>query len=275
MNKLTILFVLVCASFALNGQYMELGIMTGGSNYQGDLQSKAIEPSEIHAAFGAFARYNFNKHFAVRLQGMYTTLSGSDANHRATNPLRARNLSFQSSVIEASLTAEVNVFGFDVNDQKGSSIFVFGGVGAFKFNPRAELLGIMYDLQPLGTEGQNQSTSNYGLISATFPVGIGAKIAVSQRINFSLEYGLRFTLTDYIDDVSTLYPDLNIMSGIDPVAASLSYRSPEIDPSVNANPFGEARGDANSMDKYMILGITLSYNLASRKEMEYDDTYKW
>ena len=249
--------------------------MTGASNYKGDLQSRAIETSEIHAAYGAFARYNFNRHFAVRLQGMYTTVSGSDANHRANNPLRDRNLSFESSIVEVSLTAEINVFGLDVRDQKGSSIFLFGGVGAVKFNPRAELLGIMYDLQPLGTEGQNQSTSNYGLISATFPVGIGAKIALNHKLNLSLEYGLRFTLTDYLDDVSTTYPDLNIMSGIDPVAASLAYRSLEVDPSAPVNPFGEARGDANTMDKYMIGGITLSYNLASKKDMEYDDSYKW
>ena len=275
MNKIIILFVLALSTTIAQGQYLEVGIMTGASNYKGDLQSRAVEPSEIHAAYGAFARYNFNKHFAVRLQGMYTTVSGSDANHRANNPLRDRNLSFESSIIEASLTAEVNVFGFDVRDQKGSSIFVFGGVGAFKFNPRAELLGIKYDLQPLGTEGQNQSTSNYGLISATFPVGIGAKIALNHKLNLSLEYGLRFTLTDYIDDVSTTYPDLNIMTGIDPVAASLAYRSLELDPSAPANPFGEARGEANNMDKYMIGGITLSYNLASKNKMEYDESYKW
>jgi len=275
MKKIIFLFVLTLFTLSVQGQYLELGIMTGASNYKGDLQSRAIEPTEIHAAYAAFARYNFNRHFAVRLQGMYTTVSGSDANHRANNPLRGRNLSFQSSIIEASLTAEVNVFGFDVRDQKGSSIFIFGGVGAFKFNPRAELLGIMYDLQPLGTEGQNQSTSNYGLLSTTFPVGIGAKIAISNRLNLSVEYGLRFTMTDYLDDVSTTYPDLNIMSGIDPVAASLAYRSLELDPSAPANPFGEARGDANTMDKYMIGGITISYNLATKEKMEYDDTYKW
>jgi len=266
MNKLFVLLLVVFSSASLHGQYMEVGIMSGMTNYKGDLQSRSIEPSEIHLSYGAFARYNFSKYFAVRLQGAYGKVSGSDANHRANNPLRNRNLSFESSIIEASLIAEVNVFGFDVRAEKGSSIFVFGGVGALKFNPKAELLGIMYDLQPLGTEGQNQSTSNYSLLSAAFPVGIGAKLAISEKLNVSLEYGLRFTLTDYLDDVST---------GIDPIAASLAYRALEVDPNAPANPFGQARGDASKNDNYMILGFTLSYNLASREKMEYDDSYNW
>lgn len=276
MNKL-FATVLLIISFAIasNAQYIEIGVAFGGSNYNGELQSKAIESGEVHAAYGAFARYNLGKHFSVRLQGMYTTVSGSDSNHRAINPDRARNLSFQSSIIEGSLLAEVNIFGFDVRGKKGSTFFLYGGVGAMKFNPRAELLGVWYDLQPLGTEGQNQSASNYSLISTTFPVGIGAKLAINSRFNISFEYGVRFTMTDYLDDVSTTYPDLAVMGGIDPVAASLSYRSLEFDPNAPANPFGEARGDANGMDKYMIGGITLSYNLAKFVDMEYDDEYKW
>lgn len=276
MHKiLTVAFFIFSFAIVSHAQYMELGVMTGGSNYKGDLQSRAIEPSEIHMAYGVFARYNLSRFFSVRLQGMYTNVSGTDLNHRANNPLRDRNLSFQSSLIEASLMAEVNVFGFDVRGKRGSSLFLFGGAGVFKFNPQAELLGVMYDLQPLGTEGQNQSSNPYKLISTSFPVGIGAKIALSSKFNLTFEYGLRFTLTDYLDDVSTFYPDLSVMSGIDPVAASLSYRSLEIDPSAPANPFGEARGDANSMDKYMIGGITLSFNLAKPADMEYEDDYKW
>jgi len=49
----------------------------------------------------------------------------------------------------------------------------------------------------------------------------------------------------------------------------------ELDPNAPANPFGEARGDASNMDKYMIGGITLSYNLADKNKMEYDESYKW
>jgi len=276
MYKLfTAMFLVLVLGFTSHAQYMELGVMTGGSNYKGELQSKTIEPGEINMAYGVFARYNFSKAFSVRLQGMYTNVSGSDRNHRANNPNRDRNLSFQSSIVEAAIMAEVNVFGFDVRGKKGSTFFLYGGIGAFKFNPQAELLGVMYDLQPLGTEGQNQSASNYSLVSAAIPVGIGAKIALSYKFNLTFEYGMRFTMTDYLDDVSTTYPDLNVMSGIDPVAASLSYRSLEIDPSANPNPFGEARGDANGMDKYMVGGITISFNLAKPADMEYEDDYKW
>lgn len=270
----------VLALFSLleisTAQYLEVGILGGGSNYAGDLQFHSIEDSEIKVAFGAFARYNISKHFAVRLQALTTKISGTDLNARASNPLRSRNLSFETSIIELALMGEVNVFGFDVRDQRGSSFFIFGGIGATKFNPKADLLGISYELQPLGTEGQTLgSNSTYKLVTLAVPVGIGARIALGNKFNLGLEYGIRITMTDYLDDVSTSYPDLDALRALDPVAAALSYRTMEIDPSAAPNPFGQSRGNAEDKDRYMIGAISISYNLANKKVMEYDEKYKW
>ncbi|MBT8220860.1 MAG: hypothetical protein KJP00_13605 [Bacteroidia bacterium] len=259
-----------------NAQYLEVGVFGGASNYAGDLQFKTLEDKEINAAYGAFARYNISKHFAVRLQALATKISGSDLNARASNPLRSRNLSFETSIIELALMGEVNVFGFDVRDKRGSSFFIFGGVGGARFNPKAELLGISYDLQPLGTEGQTLGGSSpYKLFTLSIPAGIGAKLSISNKLNVSLEYGVRITMTDYLDDVSTTYPDLDALRALDPVAAALSYRTMEIDSGANPNPFGEARGNAGNKDRYMIGALTISYNLATKKSMEYDEKYKW
>lgn len=275
MKKLLTTLSLSFCLLALHGQYMEVGVLTGAANYQGELQKKAWESEETHLAYGVYARYNVNKFLAVKLQGLYGEVSGNDLNHRAIDEDRMRNLSFSSSILEASLTAEINVFGFDVRGKAGSSFYLYGGVGGFKFNPRAELNGIEYDLQPLGTEGQNENGNRYALISASFPVGIGFKISASPRLNITMDYGLRFTMTDYLDDVSTIYPDVAQLNNIDPIAAALSYRAPEFNESATPNPFGDNRGDATSNDKYMIFSVSLSYNLADKKKLEYDDEYKW
>ena len=49
------------------------------------------------------------------------------------------------------------------------------------------------------------------------PFGFGLKFKFSHRFMFAFEYGIRRTFTDYIDDVSTSYPD-------DP--ANINYHSP-------------------------------------------------
>lgn len=275
MKKLLTTLSLSFCIFMIHAQYLEVGVFTGVTSYQGELQKKAWEAEETNLAYGAFARYNMNKFLTVKLQGMYGKVSGNDLNHRAIDPDRLRNLSFESSIIEASLTAEINVFGFDVRGKTGSSIFLYGGVAGFKFNPRAQLNGIMYDLQPLGTEGQNENGNAYSLVSAAFPIGIGAKISISQRLNMSLDYGMRLTMTDYVDDVSTFYPDLSVMNGVDPIAAALSYREPEVNTNAMGNPMGNERGDATVNDKYMVFALSLSYNLADKSKLEYDDKYKW
>ena len=272
---LTSIVAYLCFMGLANSQYLELGLLLGGSNYGGELQYKTIEDREIHLSMGAFARYNMSKYLTVRVHALKTTISGTDFNANLNVESRSRNLSFESSILELGAQAELNIFGVDIMDKKGSSFYVFGGVAGFKFNPKAELNGTFHELQPLGTEGQNLSGSKYGLISIAFPFGIGAKINLSYRINIGLEMGFRHTLTDYLDDVSTQYPDLNALQSADPIAAALSYRTPELDPSAEPNPVGITRGDPSNKDRYMIGSATISYNLGNKKKLEYNSKFKW
>jgi len=67
------------------------------------------------------------------------------------------------------------------------------------------------------------------------------------------------TFTDYLDDVSTVYPGINSFS--DPVAAALSDRGHELDLSPKAQ--GKIRGNPEKNDGYFIVNVKVEYYLQS------------
>lgn len=91
------------------------------------------------------------------------------------------------------------------------------------------------------------------------PFGVGIKAGISQRIGLVIDWGMRFTLTDYLDDVSKDYVNpLLLAAERGPVAAALSDRSLSPDPGGN---IGRQRGNSLTRDWYSFAGITLSYKL--------------
>ena len=260
MNKL-ILFVLLCLPVMVNAQFFEIGASVGSSNYRGELSSNSstIDFKETNLSAGALIRYNFNHLLALRVHGRYTTLSGNDANSKI-ELIQDRNLSFSTNIYEVGVTGEFNLLGFD--PQSGSvSPYIFGGYTFFKFNPQTDIEGRLYDLQELGTEGQNLAEypdrTPYELNQWAIPFGLGFKYALSENIHIGLEIGARKLFTDYLDDVSLTYPNLQLFDRDDTgnVAVQLSDRS--ISPGEKT---GFGRGDTNSTDWYFITNFTVTYN---------------
>jgi len=85
--------------------------------------------------------------------------------------------------------------------------YIFVGVGVTAFNPKAELNGEWIALQPLGTEGQGLAgrPDLYNRFTIAFPFGAGVKYRIDRQLAISFELSLRYTMSDYIDDVSTSY----------------------------------------------------------------------
>ncbi len=71
-------------------------------------------------------------------------------------------------------------------------------------------------MQPLSTEGEGLSQysgrKKYSLTQVCFPVGIGWKVILTDRIEVSYEFGYRFLFTDYFDDVSKSYINLDVLN---------------------------------------------------------------
>jgi hypothetical protein len=251
----------------LTAQQFEVGLLLGASSYQGDIapSTKRSDLNDFHFSGGVFGRYNINRFITARASFSYGKVSASDA-QSAEEGRRQRNLSFESDIFEFGLIGEINIFGFEPGySLHRFSPYLFGGIAVFNFNPKTTYEGQVVDLQPLGTEGQGIDgfPQRYRLTEIAIPMGIGVKIAVSERINIGLEAGMRRTFTDYLDDLSTNYVNYNtLLHNNGELAAALGNRTGEYLGTEPVDiPTGSQRGNPNIDDWYFIGGVTVSYNI--------------
>src|SRR5690606_21083476 len=106
--------------------------------------------------------------------------------------------------------------------------YVFAGIGVSTNNPKTLLDGEWIDLRPLQLE--NNPYEKYVLV---FPMGLGLKYKLNSYVDLILEGNYRFTMTDYLDDISAyniseFYLDLveDYTSGLHPDRLRLAVRNP-------------------------------------------------
>ena len=261
----TLLLFILINSAQLKAQFSEFGLMGGVSFYLGDLNPD-IPFKQVMPAGGAFYRYNFNERFSVR--GAFTMgyLKGNDAKSKVASQLD-RNLNFESFIYDFAITGEFNFFKYAPGDmQHPITPFLFGGIAVFKFNPTTTAAdGNRYELQPLGTEGQGTTfypdRKKYSLTTASIPFGLGMKANISKTFSVGLEWGMRYTFTDYLDDVSGTYasPDV-IQAERGDIAYELANRSTLTDETLE----GRQRGNSKTNDWYSFALITFSMNIKAK-----------
>jgi hypothetical protein len=203
---------------------------------------------------------------ALRTEATWGVVKANDAVLKgvkeSTSGRYERNLSFRSTIFEASVLAEIHprFFKHYIKNEKMPRLspYVAGGIGYFIFNPRTKLQGAWVDLKPLNTEGQGfkeySERKPYKLKQFNFPVGAGIKYKLNDLINLSAEFVYRILNTDYLDDVSTTYisPSLfqNYFSGDQLAqAVALSDRQKELAPT-HATTVGDTRGNPKNNDAY-------------------------
>jgi hypothetical protein len=273
-----IVFLLLCFSFTeTQAQYWEVGATAGASSSISDLQPNAPTNGSFGSTYGAMARLNYKPMLSFKVTGLSGHFYATDTYAKGTR--RFRNLEAQTQYYELAATAELNLTRFEVMDGKTSAPYLFAGIAGFYFNPRARLSTsekTWTNLRPLGTEGQTLEGGKkpYSQLQIAIPMGVGFKIAIAKRVNLGLEAGLRYTFTDYLDDVSGNYPDLTALTLKDPNAAALSFRSREIFGNQLELPSGQKRGDNYKNDLYYYIGATVTVNLASEAKMEYNKEYR-
>ena len=149
---------------------------------------------------GAIYRYNINPRWAVRGNFLFGSVAANDADFDNIN------LSFESKNQYINL-----FFDYQIGSRKHRlTPYLFGGIGVFFMKPKALIenritnLTEYVELQPLTTEGQGMEgfDSPYSLTQISIPFGLGVKFSVNKFVSIGLEWGLRKTFTDYIDDVS-------------------------------------------------------------------------
>jgi hypothetical protein len=101
---------------------------------------------------------------------------------------------------------------------------------------------------------------------------MGIKYSPFKAISIGLEWGLRKTFTDYLDDVSTVYADPVILSAENtPIAAILADRT-NLAPGESINNTGLQRGNSKTKDWYSFAGVFVQFRIKPKNEK--CDAYK-
>jgi hypothetical protein len=236
----------------------------GGANRVGTHAFRDLEFSMTRPAVMVGYRYRLSPTFANCTKFSYGVVSGDDK--LTKEPFRSnRNLSFKSNIFELSTNLEISFLQEQVGHRyrlrgvRGMrnieiSAYGFVGIGVFHFNPKAKLDGQWYQLQPLGTEGQGKAASRekYKRTQLCVPLGLGAKYAIDRQWSLGFEIGLRYTFTDYIDDVSKSY----YYDRGNSLVQQLADRSLD-----DKSHVGEQRGDPRYNDAYVFAVFNLNYKI--------------
>lgn len=261
-NILLILLLIISYTSILQAQRgWEAGGQLGAAHYFGDLNTD-FKINDPRFAVGVFGRYNFNNRLCIKLGANYGSVAADDAKSDNTFE-RSRNLSFRSNVLDGVAQFEFNFLPYNHGSRdEFFSPYLFAGFSVVKFEPQALYNGEWVDLSPLGTEGQFRGEEYYTTQGA-FVFGAGLKISLTYEWSIEFELSAKNLFTDYLDDVSTVYPEIDDLENLHgPMAVALSDRSVELVPTMLAEPVGEPgrqRGNSNDNDSYVILGVSAVY----------------
>ncbi len=269
MNRYAILlFLSLLAIFSLHSertfsQYNEVGIQLGISRYKGELSPHSFDAKFIHFGGGVFFRHNWNLHWSWIAELNYGKVSGDDSRLK-TSFEQNRNLNFYSTIWDLTPGIEFNFFRYETGSSNYPfTPYIFTGISVFKFNPKSA--GV--ELQPLGTEGQGLPgrPNQYRRVSFAIPIGGGIKISVGQSVGIGIQVSARRTFTDYLDDVSTTYPDLNNLRANRGADAAYYSDPGAFNDSLPNYPVyeGKQRGTPSDKDWYLFGTFTLWVRMTS------------
>ncbi|MDP4284529.1 MAG: DUF6089 family protein [Bacteroidota bacterium] len=257
-----ILFIFLLMANTCFGQEWVGEIMVGVSGYSGDLTQQRISFYTMRPAVHLNIKYNTGNFINFRAGIGFGTVAGNDKYNTAKG-LKDRNLNFKTNILEANAGVEIPLIDPGLYY---AYPYIFACVGVFHFNPYTfDSNHVKTFLQPLSTEGegltQYPGRKKYSLTQICFPVGFGWKFIINDKLEICYELGYRFLFTDYLDDVSKNYVNLDVLSQAKgPKAVEMSYRK-------NA-PFQEEglpRGNPTVNDSYFFTGIKIGLVLGQSK----------
>lgn len=265
LRKILILLIYVLGTTQLiYAQRAEFGINAGAAGYMGDLNQ--FNPIKLSGPnLGAFGRINFDPHWGLGLHYNWGRIQAEDAKSNDLN-LISRNLSFRTSLHEVAFIGNFNFLDmYSPGSRRRVSPYLFVGAGGLIFKPNyiyrsPDGSKTLYPLRELNTEDLPSVYKNYAIV---IPYGAGVKYKKSENWTLFGQIGYRTVFTDYLDDVSGVYPVGNVR---DPKSnIELSDRSGEVNGGTRIYRPGDQRGDFRKRDTYLFVNIGISYTFVSQK----------
>ncbi len=247
--------------FGKDRRYSYFGVSVNAMHYFGDLAPSSSMLStdfgQTKPGFGVFVGHRFGPRYTIRAAFNYGSIHGDDYEASDPNDSDAifrymRNLHFRNRIKELSLVAMFDLFKNDATyvSRVQFTPYVYAGVTVLHHNPQAYVgedsglpeAGEWVDLIDIGTEGQNATLQpgdvNYGIEpykewQIAIPLGFGIRYRLNQVMDISLETGVRYLFTDYLDDVSMNYVDPGVFDS--ELARYLNDRSQETNAAVSGD----------------------------------------
>ena len=222
-----------------------LNVGIGPTRYLGDLnEQSAVGHLRLGAAINVAVAYRYSPQLTLRTEAQLYYIRGTQKDtHLAYN-----NLSFHS--VNPDIWVGVQWDFWRADDRNHVIIpYLLAGVGLTYITPKASYNGQSVSLAPLHTEAVT-----YSRLPVVVRYGLGVPIVAGERFKWHLEGAYTHVFSDYLDDVSTVYPDRN---GMEPLAAALSDRRPEVGQTPNSA--GDQRGNRSWRDGYFVLSARLIF----------------
>lgn len=230
--------------------YFFVGANINAGNYFGDLapvnKAASTDVSFTRPGFGFYGGYKFHHSIAVTAGINWVRVFGddfaSDSGSEQDFPRYTRNLSFRNDIKEFRLAVQVFLFPNygGPNQRLPFNAYLSLGAAVFHHEPKGKVPDADYQtaldgsvsapqagewvkLRPLGTEGQNLGiVEPYKNIGFSIPISVGAQMRIpNTQLTAGMEFGIRYLFTDYIDDVSSNYVDLQTLEDNDGVLARI------------------------------------------------------
>ena len=208
-----LLFIILATGFlAASAQVSipkyEIGIKAGAFIYQGDLTpSDAGSYKTLRPQFGIFASRLLSPSFSFRLNFDAGSINGDDSKYSHPSYRQDRNFRFSSPLYELSAQLVWDVLGKNYNrTAKSFSPYVFAGIGYSYINVSRDwsrMNPAVFDPEsgvPTGLAADAATSPPHGVL--VFPVGLGLRYALTQKISLIGESSYRFMSTDYLDGFS-------------------------------------------------------------------------
>lgn len=237
-------------------QIIEVGASAGLSYYMGDINpKKPFNQSQI--GFGMLVRYYSNTRWAFRLAYSNLQLNGSDdkSNYRPE-----RGLAFKTNVHDLALIAEFNFYDYFTGSKRNAlSPYLFGGISALYFNPKAEdgteLCNVNTDVESYSSLSSD-GTSKYSKLAMSIPFGVGVKYSLGPKLGIAFEWRWDYAFTDWLDDCHAYYPLYTHNDNFAPYADPTGFTADE---NGDNNDKYVQRGNKSNNDWYGYLNFSIVY----------------
>ena len=218
------LFFILFGGF-VKSKHVEIGMFGGTTYYLGELNPGVPFVNKPRPVIGVLYRKNWSKRYALRLSANYGKLAAEDKMN-SSDWSGFRELSFSSSILEASGVLEFNFLPYQINNYNTSPFtpFVYIGIAAFQVKP-----SVKNTTSGIETKGSS-------LIAPSIPFGFGLKFDFFRNLGLAIDWGIRKTFTDKLDGLDETY--LN----------------------------GYQLSNSQNNDWYSFVGISLNYKILTKRD---------